>query len=301
MTDCRKQYGYWKELPDEYAENPDGEWEVYYRTVKEDGEIIFPEAFDEAGLTKLMETDFWTYMTQYVNNPYVNENTELSQFQPKKCFVDFDHDRGFVISTEWGEEILLRDCDVIVAIDPAATERGISAKTSRSVLAVWATDWKGRKFLVELRADFVPITKLFDWMFEVGSKYASYLRAMYLEAQGPFKIMVPMLRKEENDRKQSLPLRAVPASGDKIARIRTAWLPILDKGLVHVVASAWATTYEEIRVFPGGRRMDVLDAIEIAERNSILPGEPGDPELEFDIDDQRFLVQAEGRNPVTGY
>jgi len=304
MTDCKKQVGYWKELPEDYSEKPEGEWDVYYRTIKEDGEIIFPEAFTEEGLTKIMTTDFWTYMTQYVNNPYASETNELSEFRPKTCYVDYDRERGYVISTEWGEEIPLALCDVVAAIDPAATERGAGARTSRSVLVVWATDPKGRKFVIELRAGFVPITKVLDWMFEVGERYRAYLRTMYLEAQGPFKILVPILRKEEAERKQSLPVRPVPAQGDKVARIRTAWLPILQKGSVYVVEPSWGTIYEELRVFPGGRRMDVLDACEIAERNSWIPPER-DEDADFaDDDDDAFEHGRMGynlRNPVTGY
>lgn len=300
MRDCRQRFGYWDELPKEYDEKPEGEWMVYYRTIKEHDQIIFPESFNESGLRKLMETDFWTYQTQYANNPYGVESAELGSFGVHRCFLDFDATRGYVISTEFGEEIELRSCDLVTAVDPAATDRGISAKTSRSVVFTWATDSKGRKFLIDLRVGFVAIPELFGWMFETEAKFRGYLRAMYLEAQGPFKMLIPLIRQEEIERKVHLPLRAVGAQGEKIARIRTAWLPILSKSRVYAVESAMGSLIEELKMFPNGRRMDVIDAGELAERSSVIPE---DSTYSEDDEDDILLAKAgaDGRNPVTGY
>jgi hypothetical protein len=296
---CKNQRGYWDELP--YDLNPEGEWDIYYRMLKEKGQIIFPENFTEAGLKQLQEDDPWVYFTQYENNPHAVGTSELSQFTLKECHLEDRQGQIFIhVTTEGGrttKEVALADCDVVQVGDPAASEKGISARTSRSAHAVMALDPEGNYYIIQGHADYVAVKAIYEWFFGGWASYSRYLRMSGMEMRGPFKVFESLFREEQARRNTYINFRPIKTSGDKDARIRTALEGPLRKGKLYCVPTFRDKVKEELRTFPDGHKKDVLDAISMG--ISVLI-QPDPPESQEDYD-YREAVSQSSHNRVTGY
>jgi hypothetical protein len=227
ITGCREKM--------KYETKEDNKWCIYYRKVIENDEIILPEVTNKEELTKLMEKDPWTAMTQYFNNPTEAGMTELNLYTIHECRLDFTEEKGWMIDYMEGEDnrvISLSDCYVVQACDPAASEKGFHAKTSRSAVGVLAHAADDKRFLIALNVDFVAASRMFDWMFSNAIKFDGYLQKTVLEAQGAFKILNGILRNEENRRRTEayengqkfahLNLQSVNKAGEKDAVIRSS-------------------------------------------------------------------------------
>lgn len=286
-----------------FKPNPDGRWHVYYRKGIEGGEVIFPENFTIEVYREMAQKNWWTFVTQYLNDPYLAGLAEFSDYSLPKCWVDFDRGWGkwFVLWQEGDIDDLKREplesFDVIIAVDPAATERYVSAKTSRSVVLVLATRFDGKRFLIDLRADYVEPTKMFEWIFAFAQKYSGILRGTFLEANAGFKVLGPILRKEEREKGIWLNLKAAPAYGDKVARIRSTLQPELHGTRLYVVEDYIPAVLEEARAFPQSTKKDILDALANGVANSIVPDNPARLEERM-ADEARTYI---GRNKTTGY
>jgi hypothetical protein len=280
----------------------EGEWDVYYREVEEEGELLFPERIDHGFLKKMEKDDPWTLWTQYYNRTRKMGSSEFALYRLRECFVERGGLGEVKVSfidgetQEWVEE-RLEDMDVVQAVDPAATEKKTDARTSRSVAVVYARDGKGRRFLLRVKAGYVKIQQVFEWVFE-HMRLFPMIRLTAFEMQGAFKLLEPLLREEQMRR--GVWVRAYPlASGtsDKESRIRVALEPVLGRGLVYAPKEVERVVWEEMRSFPGGRLKDVLDAWAIAEKVSVQPPEPLDEE---EWEEEEYEKVA-GRDPVTGY
>jgi hypothetical protein len=255
-----------------YSGDKTSEWNVYYRCVVEHGEIIFPENITQEGLDKM---DPWDRATQYENNPQASGLAELSSYELKDCRLLYDDDRGYLVQfIEPGTGTIiesLSDMDVVVAGDPAGTEKYISAKTSRSALVCLARDAKDRKFFIEISADYYAMSRFFDMIFDLKQKFSLYIRKTLFEAQGPFRAVGNLLAAEQSKRGIWLSLEPVTAVGDKDARIRTLWEPELAKGLIYVVEAYKIKLSDEVKSFPQSNKKDIMDAGAIAIAGSRRP------------------------------
>jgi len=249
-------------VPD-FEPNPDGRWVVYYRFVAEDGQIIFPENFTAGSLREMARDDWWTLVTQYFNWPQAAGLAELSDYPPKRCWLSRENNEWIITRWSGGEEINvpLSVMDVIQAEDPAATERYTSAKTSRTAWGVLATDEEENVYVIDLRADYVPPDVAIDWLFLGREKWP--IRASFLEMQGAFKMLGPMVRGEEAKRGKWLNLRAANAGTDKDARIRTTLQPVLSKGKLFTDDNCYDLLWEELRSFPQSVRKDIMDMVSL--------------------------------------
>lgn len=290
---AKKTFGY--PLP-YFKPNPRGSWVIYYRKALEDGEIIFPESITREGLEELAEDDWWTYVTQYMNDPQQAGLAEFTSYPLRTCQVEFDERalEWFIIlkgGEEDEEKIPLSSCDVVLAADPAATETGITAKTSRTAVGVVATDPEGRRFLIWLRVDYVAPNQLFNWLFEAYDKFGLWIRACFLEQNGPFKILGPFLRDEQLRRGKWLGVRPFRAVGDKDARIRSVLDPEFAEGRIYVNEVHKLQYEEEHRAFPQSRKKDILDMFSSAISNSYKPPSE-DEKMEAERAEARFRNRA---------
>ena len=292
---------------DGYIPNEEGNWRIYYRKGVEDNEVIFPEYFTMEGYQKLATMDWWSYVTQYLNDPQMTGLAELNEYSINTCWMDWDDKLKlwFIMWKEKDENGLvglrkepITDFDVIQACDPAATERYISAKTSRTAVGVLAQHWSGKKFLISLNADYVSPLRMFDWMFANKKKFGPWLRSTLIEANAGFKVLGPIINKEEQIRNAYLNLRSYPAMGDKTARIRSDLQPEFQKGNIYVLDDVLAMVEEEKNTFPQSNKKDILDVISSLVRNSIQPLSPKD---KAKIEQQEERWRYSRTNNVTGY
>lgn len=304
--DIKKFFGYTQAEP--YEEKPDGRWVVYYRAVREDhgdgrGEQpIFPEEMTNDELDKMMINKPWQYWTQMMNMSTYSGLSEMIDYQVRECSLDVDANGRFVVSYfdfEEQKDITesLEEMDVVSGCDPGASEKRKSVRTSKSAYVVYARNWRDRRFVLRLESGYAPMTQVFDWMFKGHKMFKRTMRTTNVEIQGPFKILKPIIREEENRREQWINFRGVSAKGDKDVRIRANLQPLLDRGVLYAVSTARAAIMGEMSVFPDGRQKDVLDALAIAEAASRQPGSPEDEHDEDDVQDETRLE----RSTVTGY
>jgi hypothetical protein len=295
-VDCKEQLGYWEELP--HSVNPDGEWTIYHRMAEERGELIFPEKVDYKFLDKLKRDDSWSYHTQYLNNPYSAQQTEFADYEIKKCEVDYSNSKGYTIQYQLGPqsvEIPLAGCKVYLGIDPAASEKRASYKTSRSAMVVLARDDRGNRFFIDGSVGYYSPKKFYDEIFRLFIKYKDYIDVVYMEAQGAFKFVWNSLLGEQKKRHRFMPLRKIVPLPDKDAKLRNYIQPILEKRLVWAATGIRRHIEEEVQVFPGGTKRDVMDAMEIADRNATLAMAITESDLnkeEEEIDDRRYCGRA---------
>ncbi|KKM23824.1 hypothetical protein LCGC14_1611310 [marine sediment metagenome] len=259
----------------DFKPNVKGKWHIYYRMAVEEGKVIFPEEFTKEGFEEMAENDWWTYVTQYLNDPEAGGLAELVDYKIKSCTVEWNSvdEQWFIHYKEDNEEktLALVDCDLIFAGDPAATEKYISSKTSRSAVGALATSYHPKYFLVDLRVGYVTAAKFFLWFFSLANRFKDFYRGTFLEASGPFKIMGPLLKDAAKKAGVYLNLRPFAAHGDKDGRIRSTLQPILDRGELYVAEPYVADVREEQRTFPLAQKKDILDMMTMAINNSIKP------------------------------
>lgn len=254
-------------------------WQIYYRKAIEDGKVIFPENFTMEDYELMAKEKWWEYVTQYLNDPQESGLAELNAYTTKDFTMLHEDDQWIIEYMEYDVEtddygpkrINLNDMDVVMAVDPAATEKYISAKTSKSAVGIVATSWDGKKFLIALRAGYYSPSQLFEEIFAASDPFRQYLRATFLEANAGFKVLGPLLREEERKRGRYIGLKPFASVGDKDARIRSVLQPELDAQRVFVHGAYVADVNEELRSFPQSHKKDILDMLSIAIANARQP------------------------------
>jgi len=265
----------------DFTPSEKGRWQLYYRKAIEEGKSIFPESITIEGLEEMAEDDYWTYVTQYLNDPQAGGLAEFNEYKIKKCFLEAEYLTSgggekilrWNIRYQFGEEkvIPLSSCSLLLACDPAASEKQLSSKTSRSAVGVIATDSDNNHFILSINADFVKATTMFGWMFAAHKKFEDYWTASFLESQGAFKMLAPILREEETRRGVHLNVRPVFVSGEKVARIRTILQPVLEQGRLFVDENFYDKVWEEQRSFPQSQKKDILDMLSLGVKASTRP------------------------------
>ena len=302
MQNIFKEYGYWDEIG--YKENPEGYWHVYYRMAVERDELIFPEKVNKEFLNRLKKVNPWSYFTQYLNNPHDAQMAEFSDYEVRECFLDYSSVHGYTIVDKnryKPKEIKLGDCEVVIGVDPAASEKRASIRTSRSAIIVVARDKDDNRYYIDGSVGYYSPTKLMDEIFRLYKKYKQYVKFTAIEAAGPFKMFFSLMQREQSIRKEYIGLRPIMALPDKDAKIRNFIQPLLDRGQVYSCGKIRESIDEEIQTFPGGLKKDCLDAMEIANRFSVrqFQGEEIDYENKEDWELKEYL--HDGRNQTTGY
>lgn len=275
-----------------------GEWLLYGRSVMENGESIYPERWGNTWLEKMREDDPWTFWTQYMNNPSLGGMGDLSIYRvrsasvlwdepTKKYWVDFKDDKG---------PVSLRTMRLIAAVDPAASERRGSVKTSKQALVVLAMDKEERIVVLDLWTKHAPSTELFEKCF---SAYRTWrFSSMFFEMQGPFEVLRSHLNKAREERGSSMPYTAIKALGDKLDTARQILQPLLQKEKLFVSDRILLPVEHAIRNFPTGN-MDLIDALKIGCYKLRAPDE------DFDYDEDEREERAPyrmlaGVDPLTG-
>jgi len=299
----------------ELEAKPDGHWDIYYRTWKENETVILPEVMDEKAYSDLLLRDSWSALTQYSNKPRDPALSEFYQHDTGRCYLVWNEKKkeyfikkGPSPADNWQEEDLEGDplyvrlgaCDVVMTVDPAGTDKGMSAKTSRSAIVIVAVDSDESYYLIWSRVGYYNVFKLFDLIFEGCSKFQGIVRMVGVESNAMQKIIAPLLERERHLRDYYINPKPIPASGDKEGRIRMNVGRALMRKQVFLTFGEEAAFEEERLVFPQNEyRRDCLDAFEKA---LVALHKPASKE---DVDEEEIAEEeyqyAQGRSRITGY
>ena len=263
---CRSVRG-WTE--GDLQPSPTGEWNVYFRLVEEDGVFIRPGVMNKEKFDRLMIDDPWAAMTQWMNSPYKTGLAEFAQATVNECRLVFRDSEWFIekMGDNFGRPedrvVRLGDCDVVMSIDPAATDKGISAKTCRTSIGVWACDQDDNKYRIWSRVGFFNQHQTIDHVFEGHRVLKGFVLRTIVEVNAYQKVLKEYLDREQFERGIHIGCVGVQAAGDKKARIRVAFGTYIAKGRLWATAEAGRELREELRMFPmSENRMDVMDESE---------------------------------------
>lgn len=268
---CRTVTGWTK---GDLQPTPGGEWDVYYRLVKENDIYIRPDVMNAEGLARLLKDDYWTAMTQYFNEPAKAGLAEFSKEDVRFCHLRWDEeeqeywivkevDENWALDEEQETEVRLGSCSVMMSTDFAATESGITAKTNRTSIGVWAKDSHGNCFRIWSRVGFFSIYQTMDYIFGGHRVFNGVIGGTYIETNAFQKIVKTMLATEQRIRGEWINPIPVNVSGDKFARIRSAFGPKLTRRQIWTTPEAGVEFLEEVKTFPMNKsRVDVLDESE---------------------------------------
>ncbi len=272
-----------------YSCKPEGEWAVYYRLALEQDESIFPEKFPKEKLLKLMEEDWWTFVTQYMNDPQSAGITELTDYKVRYCSITFNSDENdYIIKKHLTDNdlskindeepfIYLSDCNCLISCDPAGTEAGESLVNCRSSIGVWAIDWHGNTYRIWSKVGMFSPQQLFSYICLAAKTYAGFFSATYFEENGMQRTLKKLLFDYSQKETINLNLGSARARGNKLARIRNLVGLKLSQNKLFVTKESGKEFIEEQMIFPGSKnRVDVLDESALAIDNLTVPTSPID-------------------------
>lgn len=147
-------------------------------------------------------------------------------------------------------------CDPAGRPKKAAELKRVRARTA--IVTVGA-DWLGRVFVLDAWANRasteIVVTKIFD-------TYGQWVPSTFgVEANAMQELFAGMLALQARQRGVHLPIAEVrpPGNIDKLWRIRTTLQPLLARGQL-IVRDDLVELLGELRSFPTGRTVDILDA-----------------------------------------
>jgi hypothetical protein len=316
VEDTKEFFGY---VCDDFEEKPAGTWSVYNRLGVEDGVAINPDVLTVEDLSNQMEDDYWGAMTQSMNRPAKTGLVEFSDFKVKPAYLEWSEAencyailRGQEQNFEEGEEPPkakpLSRFSVIMAVDPASTEKDITAKTSRTAISIWAVDSNEDAILIWRRVGYFPPVLIdekgeltggwFKYIYDGARKFQGSVSVCVVESQAMQKILAPILQRESIFQNFPLYFKPVPAPGDKVARIRMKLQPLLARGKIYAVIGEDTELKQELKVFPQSKwRMDLLDSSEKALSEARAPEE----ELDEESREKRDRETVQFVSEITGY
>jgi len=288
----------------------EGTYSVYYRRAEEDGKMTCPEIMDRKQFEKLLKDDPWTAQFQYLNDHTASGTSEFRDLPAKeavlfrdqeseKLYVDFDPDTPFPTDPKELDKRLvsLGDLDIVLALDPAGTDKGINAKTCRSALAMVGVDPYDRKILLWGSAGYFDVYKIFEEAALGLNRFPGYVRCFGIEKVALQSILLPIARTELRNKDVSVRVVGVPAVGDKIARIRNIVGVELMNQRFYALRGQSTILDEERIVFPNSKhRMDFLDAVQLALATLKKPRRP----RQVARANYARRLREDARSPITG-
>lgn len=145
-------------------------------------------------------------------------------------------------------------------LDPASgKQKSIKRVSADSAICVGAPDAVGRIFILYAHAQRVATEDLFEWIYEINSRFAP--RVFGCEGNAMQELFVGAVQREARIRSIKLPLIPVhqPTTVDKDWRIRAQLQPLVNTGRL-LISSAHEKLREQINGFPLFERKDLIDA-----------------------------------------
>lgn len=312
MDDCKEIRGF---HDPEFSTKPGGTWTVYYRSWEEDGKEVFPEVMNASKYAKLLLDDPWTAVTQYGNKARDPLVSEFYKYETKRCqrLWSVKQGRWFLQRGEFNDSeranwdegeippslVPFSSLEIGMFVDPAGTDKGMSAKTSRTAIGIIGLDSEENSYLLWSRVGYFNIFQTFDLVFEGCRLFEGHVSVVGVESNAMQKIIAPLLDKERLARNYYINPVPIPASGDKQARIRSNVGRALMKGLVWLCYGEEKDFEEERLIFPANEfKMDTLDMFE--KGLTFLQKPPSSEFLaEEELEDELYFTEPT-RSAITG-
>lgn len=244
-----------------------GRWDIYYRKWREYGQSIAPETYDEKDMRELLEQDPWAYWTQYENDPREGSSLEFNKMYIGRARLESRPDGYWLIrishpsNPDESGEVRLDRCYLAVGVDFAGTNRGITARTSKTAINLWAQDGETRRYLVEEQTGYWDGSEVVRRLFEVNRKFGGYIHRNILESNAMQKALIPLIRDMAYKEQLYFPYEATPVSAPKDVRIRTIVGTALGQENCYVCEHTGHDFLEQKDIYPASEyKKDSLDA-----------------------------------------
>ena len=264
IDNCRKVFGY---TAGNIRPKEGGRWDIYYRKWKEFGKSIAPETYNETDMRELQLTDPWSYWTQYENDPKEGSSLEFHKMHMHSCKLEYRENGIYIVRPGGGYdpdppgEVRLDKCYLALGVDFAGTSRGITARTSKTALVLFAQDGEARRYLIDERTGYWDGSEVVRQLFAVNRKFEGYIGVNILESNAMQKALIPLIR--DMAFKESLYFRyeATPVTSPKDVRIRTIIGTALGQNNCYVAEDTGGSFLEQKDIYPSAEyKKDSLDA-----------------------------------------
>lgn len=226
-----------------------------------DGTPTWPEEFDDERLKEIERFDKHLYWAQYMLDP---RPEELQAF--KRGYFRWFRRLDETMSGDWSDE--QEDCqprqpvDVkaltcYLGVDPAAGVEG----GDDTALAVVGVDAFGNYYLLEMVADVMDFSAMFDYFFELYEQWGC--EGAIIEMAGPFATLEGQLR-EEMDRRGTWVRWDKAHLGNQRKEQRVLMSikqPYQSRKVYHHQSLRDGDFEAQLLAFPGGRHDDMCDAV----------------------------------------
>ena len=301
LKDCHTVSGYQDGTIKEVI---DGTWSVYYRKWRENGVSIDEDTYQETQIEKLRLIDPWYVATQLDNDPREGSLLELSKMPVFEAYLDRREDGFYLVRTGFGldpnppGEVRLDKCFCAIGVDFAATDTGITAKTSKTAIEMFAMDGEGRKYLVAEACGYWAGDKVVEELFAMNRKFEGYVNTNILESNAMQKALLPLIRNMAWKEELYFRYEPTPVSAPKDVRIRTIVGVSLGQGDFYVCRGEGKVFLEEKDIYPQSEyRKDALDASAKA-LNALRRPWSEEEENELDEEEEEWRDRKVG---VAGY
>lgn len=264
IENCRQVFGY---TEGNVKPTPGGRWDIYYRKWREHGKSIAPETYTEDDMRDLLEKDPWAYWTQYENDPREGSSLEFNQLAFHRATLEKRTD-GYWLTRTGGQfdpqppgEVRLDKCYLALGVDFAGTSRGITARTSKTALELWAQDGEANRYLIEERTGYWDGSKVVEQLFSLNRKFLGYININILESNAMQKALIPLIRDMAFKEELYFRYEPTPVSSPKDVRIRTIVGTALGQNNCYCVDGAGHDFLEQKDIYPASEyKKDALDA-----------------------------------------
>lgn len=226
--------------------------------IDEQGNSIFPELIDNAGLERARKEDPLFYSSQYLLRP---TGGSLSDFKTEWLQeYEWSGNKQIVFKKDGRPQYRrITDLTTIMSVDPAISKKDSAA---RSAICVTGTDGENI-FLLEAWCGRVGATDLAQQVINLAKQYSPHRLIIETVAyQGALKEVLELLANQ-----QKLPMSMFPMTdfrpgpqAKKDTRI-FGLEPWFRKGLFYYNPRSQYDFFEEYKNFPNQRLRDVLDAL----------------------------------------
>jgi hypothetical protein len=301
IDNCRAVYGF---TEGNIKPIPGGVWDIYYRKWREHGKSIDPVTYDEEQMRALLVEDAWAYWTQFENDPREGSSLELYKMTVSRAFLERRTDGYYLVRTGSNTdpddigEVALTKCFLALGVDFAGTSRGITARTSKTALELWAKDGEGRIYLIEERCGYWDGSELVRQLFSLNRKFEGYININILESNAMQKALIPLIRDMAFKEELYFRYEPTPVTAPKDVRIRTIVGTALGAGNAYCVDGQGYEFLEQKDLFPASeQKKDALDAAAKA-INALKKPWSDDEETEFEYMEEEESFRAVG---IAGY